>query len=271
MNTNSRKNLVILGMHRSGTSLLANWLKECGLNIGNILIGSDSSNPHGHFEDIDFYNLHEEILKYNKIPWGGFENLHPLHLNTYFKKKLEYLLKFKSELNYQWGWKEPRTCLFLEFYRQLLPNAFYIIIYRDYNQVVSSLIRRDIIKEKTRLLNSGRLGKIRVLVKNYKDQIINNRKDIYLNAWIYYNKQIIDFISSTKSQYILFPNTKLRACDKKIINKLLEFGFNFNSIPVKSVFDDSLVSKHTKNYTFDYHLVKNAENILDSLNSYKTY
>ena len=48
------KILVVVGMHRSGTSLTTNWLQKCGLDIGAKLEGKEFSNPDGHFEDIDF-------------------------------------------------------------------------------------------------------------------------------------------------------------------------------------------------------------------------
>jgi len=43
------KFLVILGMHRSGTSLITQWLKNCGLSVGDSLHGADVGNAEGHF------------------------------------------------------------------------------------------------------------------------------------------------------------------------------------------------------------------------------
>jgi len=45
--------------------------------------------------------------------------------------------------NEEWGWKEPRTCLFMDEYNQLIPSAFYMIVVRDFNSTVSSLINRE--------------------------------------------------------------------------------------------------------------------------------
>ena len=41
-----------------------------------------------------------------------------------------------------WGWKDPRTCLFLDFWHSLLPQARYVFVYRHPVEVVLSLLRR---------------------------------------------------------------------------------------------------------------------------------
>ena len=42
-----------------------------------------------------------------------------------------------------WGWKDPRTCLTLPFWQQLLPNMRYIICLRNPVDVARSLEQRD--------------------------------------------------------------------------------------------------------------------------------
>ena len=54
--------LVITGMHRSATSLVANLMQQAGLEIGDQLMGPGPGNRRGHFEDRDFYVLHEQML-----------------------------------------------------------------------------------------------------------------------------------------------------------------------------------------------------------------
>ena len=54
--------LIIAGFHRSGTSLVSQLLHRAGLFLGYDLMGASFSNPHGHYEDIEVYDLHEQIL-----------------------------------------------------------------------------------------------------------------------------------------------------------------------------------------------------------------
>jgi len=46
--------LVITGMHRSGTSLVASLFAGAGVNVGTRLIGASRGNDRGHWEDLDF-------------------------------------------------------------------------------------------------------------------------------------------------------------------------------------------------------------------------
>ena len=61
--------LIIAGFHRSGTSLVSQLLHHAGLFLGYDLMGATFSNPHGHFEDIQAYELHQQILADNGRTW----------------------------------------------------------------------------------------------------------------------------------------------------------------------------------------------------------
>ena len=61
--------LIVVGFHRSGTSLLCQLLHRTGLFLGYDLLGAAFSNPHGHFEDIEVFSLHEQILADNGQTW----------------------------------------------------------------------------------------------------------------------------------------------------------------------------------------------------------
>ena len=49
--------IIVLGMHRSGTSLIAGVLHEMGVNMGSNLMKADEYNPKGYFEDIEIYKF----------------------------------------------------------------------------------------------------------------------------------------------------------------------------------------------------------------------
>lgn len=55
--------VVILCMHRSGSSLVANLLQRLGMSLGPFeLLGADPHNKHGHFEAVPIYRLDQELL-----------------------------------------------------------------------------------------------------------------------------------------------------------------------------------------------------------------
>ncbi|MEM7034937.1 MAG: chromosome partitioning protein ParA, partial [Chloroflexota bacterium] len=70
MEENTHQSVVIItGMHRSGTSLVANVLQQGGLNIGQNLLGPGHGNLRGHFEDQDFFHFHDSVLNRMGESW----------------------------------------------------------------------------------------------------------------------------------------------------------------------------------------------------------
>jgi len=100
-------------------------------------------NAQGHFEDVDFLKMHEKLLLKEIFLLPG-SRLSPFPaLSKKEKEELQTIIEIKSRQNEQWGWKEPRTCLFLDDYSRLIPSAFYLVVVRDFNSTVSSLITRE--------------------------------------------------------------------------------------------------------------------------------
>lgn len=54
--------IVITGMGRSGTSLVSSLLQRAGVHIGDQLLPPYPDNPRGYFEDVEFYEFHEQLL-----------------------------------------------------------------------------------------------------------------------------------------------------------------------------------------------------------------
>ncbi|MBI2955194.1 MAG: sulfotransferase [Chloroflexi bacterium] len=132
--------IVITGMHRSGTSLTTSLLQSAGIKIGEKLLPPAEGNPRGYFEDVEFYQFQEQALRgrgLNYMVTGEFV----FEPNPTESEQALAIIKEREGLPV-WGWKDPRTCLFLEFWRQLLPGAFFLFVYRHPLEVLLSLIRR---------------------------------------------------------------------------------------------------------------------------------
>ncbi len=134
--------LVICGMHRSGTSLVASVLQQAGLAIGRDVAAPGLGNPRGHFEDPDFLALHEEMLvAAGESCFSAGDRFAPPP-NEEFERRAQDLVAARRGLPL-WGWKDPRTCLFLDFWEALLPEARYLFLYRHPVDVALSLWRRN--------------------------------------------------------------------------------------------------------------------------------
>ena len=172
--------LIISGMHRSATSLAAATLQAAGLDIGARLMGPFPGNPHGHFEDLDFVEIHQEALRLSDLPEDGLlAEGGPLALPPSTMDAARRCIAARQASNHPWGFKDPRTTLFLESWHSLLPHAFWLFLFRNPLQVVDSLRRRG-------------------------DVIAQDSPTQALRIWMHYNSLILDFAHQHAARTLLF-------------------------------------------------------------------
>lgn len=241
--------LAIIGMHRSGTSLLARYLFESGLFLGNDLLGAHESNPAGHYEDKDFLGFHNAILVAHGL---NYKVSSPVQWNIgpAIRGQAQAFIDARSNLK-QWGWKDPRTCLFLPFWKSLLPDCHFMITYRPYAAVVRSLISRDILMYLDRTSRLDRMRKHR-----YGQDEIKQLCNDYLRVWIWYNGEIVRHLLEDPSvSYSFISFDQLIRGEFGNIDALRNLGFDlrppqtFNTRLTRSqttqdvslVFDDELI------------------------------
>lgn len=140
--------LLILGMHRSGTSYLAALLQSMGVYIGDELVGPQKGNPRGHFEAVPLLRFHEALLaeaQGSEAPTFDKGIFVPRPIRARYTREHRDMARSivaGLQKNGHWGWKEPRTCLFLDLWREVLPEARAVIVYRHPLEVHQSLLRR---------------------------------------------------------------------------------------------------------------------------------
>ncbi len=190
---NNSQSIIVLGMHRSGTSTIARILSEAGVNMGQRLMGANESNPFGHYENRDFVELNDKILKQA----GGSWNLPPEMENINILQR-EFTKEIKECINrnkkHIWGWKDPRSCLTINLFHKYLENPAYIICHRDSSEIAKSLWNREGI--------------------NIEDGI---------NIANHYKKELANFIKDIKSPILEINFVDLLNEPKKQINIILEF------------------------------------------------
>lgn len=143
--------IVVLGMHRSGTSALTKGLEALGICLGDRLIGADKNNKKGYFEDKDIVAINNELLTALKTDWQSIKNISQDELLSLVKKPIfaeaEQLLTEKLSNTSVLGVKDPRMPRLLPFWKALFVKLdivpSYIIAYRNPASVVESLLKRD--------------------------------------------------------------------------------------------------------------------------------
>jgi hypothetical protein len=146
MTTRQPGPVLLLGMHRSGTSFLAGLLAALGVHMGDKILPADAGNPRGYFEDVAILDFHKALLarrvpamqtRADYLPGQGFD---PRWTDAEREAASE-LVRTLERPGF-WGWKEPRTCLFLEQWLDLLPGARCIAVFRHPLEVYYSFLKR---------------------------------------------------------------------------------------------------------------------------------
>ncbi len=164
------KTFIVLGMHRSATSLVARGLVEAGVHMGEKQLGFHSSNPWGHYEDVDFISMSDRLL----TAAGGSWDKPPLEdsilgLASEWGPRIKDFIEGKMR-EPLWGWKDPRTVLTIPLFLPYLVNPHFITCFRNPQDVAISLARRDRAMTRKKAL---------ALAKIYNDRLLR-----FLSGWM---------------------------------------------------------------------------------------
>lgn len=139
-----RPPLIVVGMHRSGTSLVARVLREAGVHMGD--------DPDIHAESEAFKAVNREILRELGGDWTRPEPvLESLRDMQICRDATEFAMQRwrKRRIGYgsldsgPWGWKDPRTTLTLPVWLRVFPRARVLHVVRSGVDVALSLQKRE--------------------------------------------------------------------------------------------------------------------------------
>jgi hypothetical protein len=147
--------VVVLGMHRSGTSLLANLLSVLGVDLGEDLLPGDPGNELGYWENENIYRIQDALMNHVAREWGDCGLAYPFAIDwtrlpelQNYKEKLVSIVRTEiAAAKGIWGFKDPRTCrllpLWKEIFEELELEPLYVLAVRDPAVVADSLVKRD--------------------------------------------------------------------------------------------------------------------------------
>ncbi len=219
MNNSESQVLIITGMHRSGTSLTASLLQSAGLDIGSRLVEASEGNIKGHFEDADFVQLHEKILDSQGITKEGWTLEKNIQVSDAFIIQAETLINQRTTK--YWGWKDPRTTLFLNFWQEKIPQAYFLLLYRYPWEVIDSLYRRG-------------------------DQVFLDNPNLAIDIWINYNEIILDFYKKYQQKCLLI-NINDIITNPYILTKIMREKFSLTLGEITNYYEESLMNKEIAN------------------------
>ena len=131
--------VVILGMHRSGTSLLTGTLQEAGLVLGDV-VTSAPHNRKGNREALPIRALHDDLLHSSGGSWD-----HPPSQVIWQPSHRAYRDSIIAGYQHEcfWGFKDPRSLFCLEGWLEVLPKLQPVAIFRHPEAVARSLQARE--------------------------------------------------------------------------------------------------------------------------------
>ncbi|HEX4838268.1 MAG TPA: sulfotransferase, partial [Solirubrobacteraceae bacterium] len=146
--TTSPEGVVVLGMHRSGTSLVTRLINLLGLEVcrhDDLLVGR-ARNPRGHWESKSLLVYNERLLSELGRKWFCPPLLGPQEVSRLVRAHGQAALATlqRAHPDRPWVWKDPRTCALLPFWAAVLgPRAAYVLVVRHPFEVSDSLDRRN--------------------------------------------------------------------------------------------------------------------------------
>ncbi len=128
----TRRTVVVLGLARSGTSVVTGMLSILGVDMGPSR--EDRANPRGSHEDLDFAKFHKEVFDMagdGKDYWNPPSREAVLELGPKLDAAIRALLMKKHHGQSLWGWKHPRSLLTYELFLPYLENPHFVLVFRN--------------------------------------------------------------------------------------------------------------------------------------------
>jgi hypothetical protein len=209
--------VIVVGMHRSGTGLLARILGQLGVFMGCELTGNQ--------ESVFFQTLNKDALDIIGCSWRCVDFLpkvdemysHYAWLLAFVRRRLDSGVMIghfgiretnnSSPIDSTWGWKDPRNSLLLPIWHQIFPKAKVIHMLRDGRHAALSLLARDIKREK---------------LKDFFRTIQEQRFKSYFELWEIYIRRIGQTMNRFDSCYTVRYENLLDSPQPEI-RKLADF------------------------------------------------
>jgi len=193
MSNSPSQPVIITGMHRSGTSLVASFLRALGIHLGERLLPADRTNSGGYFEDVDFLALQSRMLQeathendggHRDWGWTESEQIDRTRFSAYTQVASD-LAAARGRQRELWGWKDPRTTLLLDFWNEIFEGrALYVLVYRFPWEVADSM---------------QRIGAA----------VFLNNPEYAFRIWAFYNRHLLDFYRRQSHRAVLVSSNGL--------------------------------------------------------------
>ena len=147
-----RRAVVVAGMHRSGTSVVARVVSRLGLSLPKTPVGARPSNEFGHWGESERVRaLHDELLASAESSWDDVSPFPESWLGTPsaddYRARMVETLREEYPASASFVIKDPRICRLVPFWLGVLDSLdarpAFVLPLRNPLEVAASLERRD--------------------------------------------------------------------------------------------------------------------------------
>lgn len=209
---------IVLGMHKSGTSLVSQTLHESGITMGEFdsKISYDQGN---HYENNEILEVNNDLLNSHRMPSFKIKIPKSLCINDEIKQKGIEIINNQSKIFKNWGFKDPRTCFTYSFWKKII---------KDQPKKVIVVFRNPL-----------------ELIAHYKANT-PNQINVVIEAWLDNNSCILEHIRSSNKSEIFITEYSNFINDK---NELLRLS-KFLETNCKNIIDAKLYRSDSSNLPF---------------------
>jgi hypothetical protein len=204
--------IIVLGMHRSGTSMTSEMVCRWGAYPGEgerFDTRVRKWNQHGQWEYLPLVGLNDDLLGALNSSWKvppGFEANDRLvgfaRSGLFRKRALRLLAKMKAGGS-PWIWKDPRLCLLLPFWKQLWGRVIYLVPVRNPLDIATSLSKRGNVLDSVAL----------ILWQRYMSSVIAD-EDVLNQSLFFPYEEVLELDSDVRKRICQYLNAETGCCDK---------------------------------------------------------
>ena len=191
---------VVLGMHKSGTTLVSQMLHDSGIDMDDVIDAHVSYDQGNKYERQSVLHLNLELLDAPDYSILNIARPATLQASPAQRDRIRQIVSAGEERYEDWGFKDPRTCLTYPLWAEALPPHRLIVVYREPGEVWP----RYTLKRAHHFLN------------NFE------RAWQYLNRWYEHNAAILECLAATNQPHIVLSYRELMNGDQEL-RRLEEF------------------------------------------------
>ena len=237
------KQILVLGMHRSGTSMVSRILNLMGCYYSSkdqVMLPAEE-NPKGFWERKDVMDLNNKILHDHQVTWDDPYKLKDIKINNLLYSKDIKNIIYKLEPHRPWFIKDPRFCLTYNCWANELEHNLNIVVLRNPLAVSISLFNRNKISYLSGL----------ALWDFYTDRLIKNL-DKKKTILCFYDDFLQDPYKASENLFNSLKKLELQKINMPIKEEVMNFvNKELNRSKLNSnihLFDQDVIDFYTNKY-----------------------